>query len=295
MKGGVFALGNFDGVHRGHRATLEAAVAKSRELGIPARVLTFEPHPRTFFQPSLAPFRLTPEHVKKRLLKALGIDDVAVLPFTSEIAHMRALDFIERILIERFCAQHIVAGYDFVFGRNRDGNMKKLATRLGPIGIGVTEVDELGDDGELFSSTRIRELLLEGEAEAAAKILGRPWSIEGTVRKGSDIGAKTLGFPTANIDLGSYVRPRFGVYAVRAGKAGSDLPCSGVANIGVRPTVNGKTENLEAYLFDFAGNIYGEDWEFALIQFIRPEKKFDNLETLKAQIAEDAEAGRKIL
>jgi riboflavin kinase/FMN adenylyltransferase len=294
MKGGVFALGNFDGVHRGHRAVIKAAVEKARALNIPARVLTFEPHPRAFFQPNTAPFRLTPPKVKERLLKACGIDDVATLPFTEPIARMPARDFVDHILLERFGAQHLVAGHDFVFGHNRDGTMKKLAVMLAPHGVGLTEIEELGDDGEGFSSTRVRELLLEGEVEEAAKILGRYWSIEGTVGKGAGVGGNALGFPTANIALGIYLRPKFGVYAVRAGPVGEDLKIRGVANIGRRPTVNGKSENLEAYLFDFDENIYGQEWEFALTHFIRPERKFDSLKALRKQIEEDVGAAKRM-
>jgi riboflavin kinase/FMN adenylyltransferase len=292
MKGGVFALGNFDGVHRGHRAVIDAAVQKTRQLHIPARVLTFEPHPRTFFQPHLPPFRLTPANVKERLLKSLGVDDVTILPFTQEIALMPAQDFVERVLLNDFGVQLLIAGHDFIFGHNRDGDMKKLAGWLAPHNIPVTEIEELGDDGEVYSSTRVRELLLEGEAEAAAKILGRDFSIEGTVVRGTGRAEKALGFPTANVALGMYQRPKFGVYAVRAGKVGEALMHRGVANIGFRPTVDGKEENLEAFLFDFDQSIYGQEWEFALTRFIRPERKFDSLEALRAQIEKDVEAAK---
>jgi len=293
MKGGVFALGNFDGVHRGHRAVIEAAIEKARQLRVPARVLTFEPHPRAFFQPHLPPFRLTPQKVKERLLLSLGVDDVETLPFTSEIAQMSAQDFIERIVLEKYGTQHLVAGHDFIFGHNRSGDMKKLVSWLAPHNIGVTEIEELGDDGEVFSSTRVRELLLEGEVGAAAKILGRDFSITGTIVKGFGVGAKTIGFPTANILLDGYIRPKYGVYAVRAGKAGKALTHEGVANIGQRPTVNGEGENLEAHLFMFNKDIHGEEWEFALTRFIRPERKFDTLEALTAQIKKDIQAAKQ--
>jgi riboflavin kinase / FMN adenylyltransferase len=289
MKGGVFALGNFDGVHRGHCAVIDAAVKQARLMHVYAHVLTFEPHPRTFFQPQSPPFRLTPFNVKERLLKSCGIDTVETMPFTAEIANMPARDFVERILLERYGVEHLVAGHDFVFGHNREGTMKRLADWLAPHGIGVTEIEELGKDGETYSSTRVRELLLEGEVREAADILGRDWSIEGTVVAGSWLGGRTIGFPTANIELGTYLRPKLGVYAIRAGRPGKPLTQRGVANIGFRPTLNGKTENLEAYLFDFNQDIYGQEWEFALIRFIRSERKFDNLDELKAQIAKDVE------
>jgi riboflavin kinase/FMN adenylyltransferase len=207
---------------------------------------------------------------------------------------MSARDFVERVLIKDFDVQHLIAGHDFIFGHNRDGDMKKLAALLEPHKVPVTEIEGLGDDGEVFSSTRVRELLLEGEVEAAAIILGRDFSIEGTIVKGTQRGASRLGFPTANVDLGMYLRPKLGVYAVNAGKVGEALTYRGIANIGSRPTVKGEDENFEAYLFDFDRNIYGEKWEFALTRFIRPERKFDSLEALKAQIAKDVEAARKV-
>ncbi len=294
MKGAVFALGNFDGVHLGHQAVLKAAVEKALELGVPSRALTFEPHPRTFFQPNLAPFRLTPSGSRERLIKACGVDDVVTLSFDTELAQMPAHEFVEKILVEQLCGQHIVAGHDFVFGHNRDGNMQKLAAQLEPLGIGVTEIEEMGEDGEVFSSSRVRELLLEGEVEAAAKILGRPWSIEGLVVHGNDLGGKSLGFPTANVCLNDYLRPKFGVYSVRAGRPGEALNLAGVANIGLRPTIGDHAENLEVHLFDFKEDIYGQTWEFALTHFIRPERKFDTLDALKAQIQKDIEAAKKL-
>lgn len=292
MKGGVFALGNFDGVHRGHRAVIDAAVKQARALNVPACVLTFEPHPRAFFQPHLPPFRLTTQADKERLLKECGVDAVIVLPFTAEVAQLSAQDFVDRILLERFCAQHLVAGHDFIFGHKRGGDMKKLAEMLAPRGIGVTEVEAMGDEGEVFSSTRVREMLLEGEVGVAAEILGHDWTLSGTVIQGERRG-RTIGVPTANISLGEYLRPKFGVYAVRAGRAGEPLTYRGVANIGQRPTVNGIGENLEAHLFDFAGDIYDQDWQFALTRFIRPEQKFADFAALKAQITKDIEAAKQ--
>ena len=286
MKGGVFALGNFDGVHRGHQAVISAAVEKARALHVHARVLTFEPHPRAVFQPHLPPFRLTLPEERARLLKSFGIDDVVTLPFTPELAHLSARDFVDQILLERFGAQHVVVGHDFIFGFGRGGDMQKLLAWLTPHAIGVTEVEAQGGEGEVFSSTRIRELLLQGEVGAAAEILGRDWTIAGTVMKGAGRG-RTLGIPTANIALDAYLRPKFGVYAIRAGRVGAALTHQGVANIGLRPTVDGKTETLEAHLFDFDQDIYGQEWQFALTRFIRHERKFESLDALKAQIGTD--------
>ena len=294
LQGGVYALGNFDGVHRGHRAVIQSTVNKAHALHIPARALTFEPHPRMVFQPHQPPFLLTPLDVKEKLLKSCGVDDVVVLDFTHDFSLQTAQEFVEHILWDTLKVQHVVAGHDFVFGHKRGGDMKKLASWLAPHKIGVSEIASMGDEGETFSSTRVRELLLQGEVETAAEILGRNWSLTGTIIKGAERGRK-IGIPTANVSLNDYQRPKFGVYAVKAGRVGEALSYAGVANIGVRPTVGGQSENLEAYLFDFNEDIYGQEWEFALTRFIRPEQKFDNLNDLKAQIAKDIEAAQDLL
>ncbi len=294
MEGGVVALGNFDGVHRGHQAVIRAAVEKARSLGVPAKVLTFEPHPRLFFQPTSPPFRLTPFPVKQALLKAFGVDEVIPLPFTAALAHMPAEEFVEKILIGQCGVQHLVAGHDFIFGARRGGDMAKLRAWLEPKGVGITDVEPQGEGGEVYSSTEVRELLLEGQVEAAAEILGRDWSLQGKVIHGAARG-HLVGIPTANISLGEYLRPKFGVYAIHAGRVGAPLNHRGVANIGLRPTVDGKSENLEAHLFDFAETIYGQEWQFALKHFIRPELKFDSMDALKAQIVMDIEEGKRVL
>ena len=289
MRGGVFALGNFDGVHRGHRLVIDAAVVAARALKIPARVLTFEPHPRAFFAPDLLPFRLAPPPAKERLLKSCGIDDVVTLNFTDEFAQLSAQDFVEQVLVKQCGAQHVVAGHDFAFGHGRSGNMQLLTKWLAPHGVAVTEIPALGDKaGRAVSSSAIRDHLRQGELVEATDLLGHDWSIAGTVI-GGDARGRTLGVPTANVALGDYLRPKFGVYAVRAGRVGELLLYKGVANIGVRPTLNerGVRENLEAHLFDFDEDIYGQEWEFALTRFIRPEQKFGGLDELKAQIARD--------
>lgn len=295
LRGGVYALGNFDGVHRGHRVVVKGTIDKARAMGVPARVLTFEPHPRSFFKPDLPPFRLTPAPKKFRLLKALGVDDVIVEPFTAELAEMSAQDFVERILIQRYGAQHVVAGFDFVFGHGRGGDMKSLRNWLAPHKIGVTEVTPFRDaQGEIMSSSRTREALRQGEVRAAEHILGRPWSISGTVKRGDGRGAE-LEARTANIVLGEHLRPKFGVYAVHAARIGDPFLRQGVANIGTRPTVDGKTELLEFHLFNFNEDIYGQEWEVELVDFIRPEQAFSNLEALRSQIPRDIEAAKSKL
>jgi riboflavin kinase/FMN adenylyltransferase len=295
MKGGVFALGNFDGVHRGHRLVIEAVVEKARALALPARVITFEPHPREFFQPSQPPFRLTPPAHKARLLHSLGIADVFTLHFNANLAHLLPQEFVKHILIAHFGVQHVIAGQDFTFGKGRSGNMAMLATLLEPYTVPVTEIPALNDgEGQVISSTRIRDMLRLGDVGAASALLGHDWSIEGRVNTGAQRG-RTIGVPTANLYLGDYLRPAYGVYAVRAGRVGEPLTYKGVANIGIRPTVDEVIENLEAHLFDFDQDIYGEQWQVALTHFIRPEKKFLGLDLLKEQIVRDIDEAKRIL
>jgi riboflavin kinase/FMN adenylyltransferase len=292
LKGGVFALGNFDGVHGGHQAVVKTAIEKARGLGLKAKVLTFEPHPRTILKPHVPIFRLTPAAAKIRILCALGVDDVIVKEFTPEFAQVSAHDFVEEVLVRECEAQHVVAGFDFVFGHKRGGDMKNLREWVSPHGIGVTEVSPFRDSkGEIMSSTRAREALQAGDPRAAAHILRRPWSIAGKIERGDRRG-HDLSVPTANIFLGEYLRPKFGVYAVIAGRIGSTARHQGVANIGVRPTVDGKTELLEFHLFDFYEDIYGQEWDVELIDFIRPERSFPTTDALRTQIMEDIETAK---
>ncbi len=294
-KGGVLALGNFDGLHLGHRRVIETTVALAFDKTCPAQVLTFAPHPRAFFNPSLPPFRLTPEPDKDRLLKACGIDDILTLPFTRALAELEAESFVQDILLDRLGVRHVVAGEESVFGCARSGDMKKLAAWLAPHKIDVTAVPPVTcADGQILSSSRIRSFLEAGQPRDAAQILGRDWSISGPVIRGAARG-RTLGVPTANIALGDYLRPRFGVYAIKAGRLGEGLSYTGVANIGLRPTFGESEPNLEAHLFDFAHDIYGESWEIALIDFIRPEQTFPDLNALRAQIIQDQKTAREVL
>jgi riboflavin kinase/FMN adenylyltransferase len=295
LQGGAIALGNFDGVHRGHQAVVKAAVDYARGHEMPARVLTLEPHPRTLFKTVQEPFRLTPASQKIRLLHALGVDDVIVLPFTEQMAALSATAFVEKILLERYGAQHLIAGFDFVFGNKRMGDMQALRSWLAPHQIGVTEVVALRDSaGEIISSSRIRAALKTPDLPSVTNLLGRPFSISGIVVPGAQRG-RTLKFPTANIELHDYQRPRFGVYAVNAKRVGDERGLPGIANIGVRPTVDGQTELLEAHLFNFDADLYGEAWEVEFLEFLRPEKKFPDLDALKAQMLEDVAQARALL
>jgi len=223
----VYALGNFDGVHKGHYAVIKSAIDIARELGIKAKALTFEPHPREVLNPSGEPFRLTSFDQKRRLILSIGMDDVVKVDFSAHTANMSAEEFVRSLAST---TAHIVAGHDFAFGKGRSGNMSTLAKIAETMEIGVTEVPALLGDGEALSSTKIRDLLKAGLPEQAAWILGRPWRVCGIVIKGAERG-RQIGIRTANIELGRFLRPKFGVYAIKAYRAGEDMPISGVANI----------------------------------------------------------------
>jgi len=297
-RGGVVVLGNFDGVHRGHQSVIGAAAADAARLGVPLVIVTFEPHPRRFFRPDEPPFRLTPFRSKAIQLAALGVDVLLVLAFGPRMAAMAAEDFVQKVLIDGLAPRTVTVGYDFHFGHGRRGNPAMLQAMLPPAnGCAVHVVEPVASaDGEVYSSTRIREYLTTGQPGLAAALLGRPFEIEGRVEKGDRRG-RTIGFPTANLTLGSYLRPAFGVYAVRAGIGDGSTPewIDGVANLGVRPTVDGSKLLLETHLFNTDRDLYGQHLRVALIEFIRPERRFDGLDALKAQIAEDGAAARRIL
>lgn len=297
--GAAVAVGNFDGVHEGHRAVIAGAVDAARAAGAPAGVLTFEPHPRTWFRPEQVAFRLTPLRSKVRQLEGLGLDLLYVLPFDEAMATRPAEAFVEDILIGGLQVGRIVVGYDFVFGKGRTGSVETLQRYSGAGRFGLTVVPAVDDGtGASYSSTRIRQALRDGDPAAAAALLGRYWEIEGHVLPGDRRG-RTIGFPTANLDIGDYLRPRFGVYAVLIALDDPDsaetvwLP--GVANLGQRPTIGDDKVLLEVNIFDFDSDIYGRLARVRLVDYVRPETKFDGLDALKAQIAKDAAAARRII
>lgn len=291
-RGGVIALGNFDGVHRGHQRLITVSCEVAKQAKIPARILTFEPHPREVFNPAAQPFRLTPTDIKASMLKHYGIDEVVVLPFVQVLYRLSAQDFVTQILIKKLGAQHVVVGENFTFGFKRTGTSSQLQEWLEEKQIGTSVVATKTDmGGEVFSSTRIREALVAGDPNAASIMLGRPWLIRGIVEHGDQRG-RTIGVPTANIALKNYLRPLFGVYAIKARMAGSDQTYGGVANIGVRPTVAGEVARLEAHLFDFSADMYDQVWDVELLDFIRAEQKFADFDALKTQIIKDIEAAK---
>ena len=292
LRGATVALGNFDGVHLGHAHLLRTAHAA--HPGAPLAVLTFEPHPREFFRPEDPPFRLTLAPERTALLESLGVQRLYELPFDHQLSQQGAETFIAGILQQGLGAAHLACGADFAFGHRRGGDAAFLAGRAEALGIGLTIVPKLADAQGPISSTRIRRLLQDGYPERAAKDLGRPWSIRGPVTHGDKRG-RTIGFPTANIPLGRHLEPARGVYAVMAAlPGGTQVP--GVANIGRRPTVNEGTESrVEAHLFDWSGDLYGQEVAIALLSYLRNERKFASFDELKRQIVADAAQARAML
>jgi len=296
FRGSVVAIGNFDGVHRGHRVILARAADHARARGAPLAVLTFEPHPREFFAASAPPFRLTPLRTKARLLEAAGVDLMLAVPFDQELSRLGADDFIDRFLLAGLGVGHVVVGYDFAFGHKRGGNADLLRTAARRHGFRLDVIDPVGHDDEIYASTRIRDFLWQGRPRDAARLLGHWWEIEGHVRKGDRRGHE-IGFPTANIGLEGYLQPAFGVYAARVRLADDPAGAwrSGVANLGRRPTFDKSEVLLEVHLFDFDQDLYGRGLRTALIDYLRPERKFAGLDALTAQIKTDAEQARHLL
>jgi riboflavin kinase / FMN adenylyltransferase len=298
LKGAVIAIGNFDGVHRGHQAVLEQARAEAKRRNTKLGVLTFEPHPRSFLRPGGASFRLTPFRIKMRHLQDLGVDVAFVLPFDADMVKRTAEVFVNDVLVNGIGVAHVVVGSDFCFGKNRGGNATVLAEAGRRLGFGVTALAPQAeqDGGAVYSSTLVRDRLQGGDPVAAASALDRPWEIEGRIEHGDKRG-RTIGFPTANLHLGEFMQPKLGVYAVRAAiDSGEALQwIDGVANLGKRPTVAGEDVRLEVHLFDFDGDLYGKHLRVALLGFIRPEMKFSGLDQLKAQIAADCDTARRML
>jgi riboflavin kinase/FMN adenylyltransferase len=294
-RGAAVAMGNFDGVHRGHQQVIALAAKAAGELGVQLGVITFDPHPRVYFRPDEPAFHLMKADQQARALEALGVDVLYVLPLTPELAQMTDREFAETVLHRGLGARHVAVGFDNSFGKGRTGSPDTMRAYGQEMGFGVSVAAPVEDgEGEKFSSTAVREALRGGHSEAAAQILGRPFAIEGAVQRGRQLGRK-LGFPTANVALGDYVIPRFGVYATRTRLPdGRDIP--GVANIGINPTIEGvRAPLLEVWLFDFDEDIYDQVIETDLIAFLRPEAKFDSLEIMTEQVMKDAKAARDLL
>jgi riboflavin kinase/FMN adenylyltransferase len=293
LRGGIVALGNFDGFHEGHQAVVGRAVERGRAEARPVLVATFDPHPVRFFRPETPPFRLTSLDQRQRLFAAAGADAMIVFRFGAELAATPADEFISRNLLELIGAAGVVTGEDFTFGRRRGGNVDVLAEAGSRLGFSVDSVAPVSDGEGPISSSRIRDALQAGDCGTAARLLTRPFAIEGIVEHGDKRG-REIGYPTANIALGPYLRPRFGIYAVR-GRLADGTVLDGAANLGVRPTFEPPKELLEPYFFDFGGDLYGRTLEVELIDFLRPEAKFDSLEALTEQMAADCDEARRRL
>ena len=293
FRGGIVALGNFDGFHKGHQAVVARAVHRARAEGRPVLVATFDPHPVRHFKPDLPPFRLTTLDQRQRLFAAAGADAMIVFRFDDELASVTAPDFVTDYLASRIGAAGVVTGEDFTFGKGRGGNVESLMFLGRASRMSVDSVAPVVEDGEPVSSSRIREALQAGDCTTAARLLTRPFAIEGVVEHGDKRG-RALGYPTANIVLANYLRPRFGVYAVR-GRLDDGRVLDGAANLGTRPTFDPPKELLEPCFFDFDADLYGRTVEVELVSFLRDEARFDDIEALKAQMAADCELARRRL
>jgi riboflavin kinase/FMN adenylyltransferase len=292
LRGAVVAIGNFDGVHRGHKAVIAAAQKRALELGRPAAVLTFEPHPRVFFNPGEKLFRLTDEAAKLRLLAATGLDGTIVLTFDAALAKLTAEEFVTRILVDRFGVSGAVIGFNFYFGAHRGGSPDFLVAQGKERGFTVDIVPPFRDGGRPVSSGPIREALEAGQLDKAAEFLGFPWFVSGEVIHGDKRG-RELGFPTANLALDPACGLRRGIYAVRAAVDGRRY--DGVASFGRRPTFDNGAVLLEIFLFDFTGDLYGKTIDVAFIEWIRDEKAFASVDDLVRQMKEDSRLAREIL
>lgn len=294
LRGGIVALGNFDGFHAGHQAVVGRAVERARAEGRPAIVATFDPHPRRYFQPGLPPLRLTSLDQRERLFAAAGADAMLVFTFDAALAGLSAQAFAAERLVELMGVGGVVTGTDFTFGKARGGDVATLKALGDRHGFSAETVAPVGDGQAVVSSSRIRDLLREGHPRAATALMTRPFAVEGVVEHGAKLG-RQLGYPTANIAMGGYLRPAYGIYAV-TGRLPDGRVLQGAANLGIRPTIAGEpVELLEPYFFDFSGDLYGQVIEVALIDYLRPEAKFDSLDALKVQMAADCDRARAIL
>jgi riboflavin kinase / FMN adenylyltransferase len=299
FRGGVIALGNFDGFHKGHQAVVGEALTLARKCGVPALIATFDPHPVSYFRPGTPPFRLTTLDQRATLFKDAGAEAMLVFQFDAALASLSAADFADRFL-RGFSG--VVTGEDFTFGKGRDGNISALSALGREMGFDATAVSPVRDDvarddlsnGEgVISSSRIRAALQQGDCATATGLLSRPFTVQGVVQHGDKNGRK-LGFPTANVDMADYVRPRYGIYAVR-GRLADGRILDGAANIGIRPQFDPPKELLEPHFFDFAEDLYGQTIEVEFHHFLRGEAKFDSLDDLIEQMDKDCAQARKLL
>lgn len=295
VRGAVIALGNFDGLHRGHQAVIEQVREIATQHDAPIGIGLFRPHPYRYFKPDAPPFRLMSPGLREGVLGELGVDLLFELPFDETLRDMDDAEFIETVLHQGLGIRHVVVGEDYGFGKNRCGNVESLKRLCSERGIGVTTVSPVGLHKMYgkYGSTEIRKALQQGDVFHAQHMLSRPWMVDGVVAMGQQRG-RTIGFPTANLDFGDLVRPKFGVYAVECHIAGEAEWRPGVANTGTRPTVDGEEARLEVHIFDFDQDIYGQRLMVRFRSFIREEQKFESFDDLRKQIARDADGARAI-
>ncbi|MGB3805613.1 MAG: bifunctional riboflavin kinase/FAD synthetase [Erythrobacter sp.] len=294
LRGAVIALGNFDGFHRGHQAVAGEAIRWAHEEGRPSIIATFDPHPVRFFKPEVPPFRLTTLEQRQELYLAAGATAMLVFHFDAELAGTSAEDFIGDLLIERFGAHGVVTGGDFTFGKGAKGNVDLLRKHGGALGLQSRVVEAVDDGASVISSSRIREALRDGDPQLAAELLTRPFAVRGIVEHGDKRG-REIGYPTANLALGNYLRPRYGIYAVTGHVLATGQSLKGAANVGIRPQFEPPKELLEPYFFDFSGDLYGQEIEVAFHHFLRGEAKFGSLDALTAQMERDCDEARRLL
>ena len=294
LRGAVIALGNFDGFHRGHQAVAGEAIRWAQAEGRPSIIATFDPHPVRFFRPDVPPFRLTTLEQRQELYLAAGATAMLVFHFDAALAGTSAEDFIAAILIDRFGAHGVVTGGDFTFGKGAKGNVDLLKGFGGSLGLHSRVVDAVSVGGEVVSSSRIRQALRDGDPQLAAQWLTRPFAIRGIVEHGDKRG-RTIGYPTANLGVENYLRPKYGIYAVTGRILATGQVLQGAANIGIRPQFEPPKELLEPFFFDFSGDLYGQEIEVAFHHFLRGEAKFDSLEALIEQMDKDCAEARQLL
>tara|TARA_B100001250_G_C19812672_1_gene796540 strand:- start:48 stop:965 length:918 start_codon:yes stop_codon:yes gene_type:complete len=290
--GGIFALGNFDGIHLGHKEIIENVKKLAKKNKSYAGVIVFEPHPRKFFMKDTNNFYLSDIKTKKYLLENLGLDSCIILEFNEKLAKQDPEEFVEEIVFKKIKPSHLIVGYDFRFGNKRSGNSDDLLRLCSKYNISVSIVDKQLKDGTVLSSSIVRDLIKEGDFEKAELLLGHKWLIKGKVVEGDKRG-REIGFPTANLDVDEIIQLKFGVYAVEVIFEGKSY--KGVSNYGIRPTFDGENILLETHLLDFSGDLYGKDITVSFVQFLREERKFEGIQSLKDQIKKDSEEALNIL
>lgn len=294
LRGAIIALGNFDGFHQGHQAVAGEAIRWAQDEGRPSIIATFDPHPVSYFRPDVPPFRLTTLEQRQELYLEAGATAMLVFHFDAELAGTSAEDFIQRILIDRFGAHGVVTGGDFTFGRQAKGDVALLRALGGELGLQSRVVEAVTAGEEVVSSSRIRQALRDGDPQEAARLLTRPFAIRGIVEHGDKRG-RVIGYPTANLGVENYLRPKYGIYAVTGRILATGQVLQGAANIGIRPQFEPPKELLEPFFFDFAGDLYGQEIEVAFHHFLRGEAKFETLDALIAQMDQDCAEARRLL